>query len=83
MTEITELRGPYRVLNADMLRDKANRNDPRRNFYRAMLLCPTYEAYLADVGQETVTVESYTSGPISGRMEILYARRSGWIADSN
>ena len=77
----TELHGAYRVLNPDILREKANRNDPRRDFYRAMLLCLTYEGYLAEVGRKTVEVESYTSGPISGRMEILYARRSGWIAD--
>ena len=82
MTE-TELRGPYRVLAADILREKANRNDPRRDFYKAMLMCLTYKSYLAEVGKKTVEVESYTSGPISGRMEILYARRSGWIADSD
>jgi hypothetical protein len=82
MTE-TELRGAYRVLKADILREKANRNDPRKDFYKAMLQCRTYEAYLAEVGRKTVEVESYASGPISGRMEILYARRNGWIADAN
>jgi hypothetical protein len=69
-------------LNEAFLREKANRDDPRRPFYVAMLANQTYEGYLAEVGSNEVTVESYKAGPISGRMEILYARRSGWIADA-
>jgi hypothetical protein len=34
------------------------------------------------VGQKLVEVEGYKANPISGRMEILYARKSGWIADA-
>ena len=64
------------------LREKANRHDPRRPFYVAMLANRTYEGYLAEVGGKEVMVEGYKQNPITGRMEILYARRSGWIADA-
>jgi hypothetical protein len=82
MTTRTNLRGRYRILNEAFLREKANRDDPRRPFYVAMLANRTYEAYLVDVGAKAVMVEGYKQNPITGRMEILYARRSGWIADA-
>jgi len=69
-------------MNDAFLREKANRDDPRRPFYVAMLANETYEAYLAEVGSKEVMVEGYQQNPITGRMEILYARRSGWIADA-
>jgi hypothetical protein len=76
------LSGPYTVVNAAFLREKASRTgDPRTIFYEAMLSATSYEAYLAKVGDICVEVESYRTGPISGRMEIAYARRRGWIAD--
>ena len=80
MTTRTDLRGRYRILNEAFLREKANRDDPRRPFYVAMLANRTYEGYLAEVGAKQVIVESYKQSPITGRMEILYARRRGWIA---
>jgi len=33
------------------------------------------------VGCAEVSVAAYKTGTINGRMEILYARRRGWIAD--
>lgn len=78
----TDLRGPYRILNEAFLREKANRDDPRRQFYVAMLANRTYEGYLAEVGDKEVMVKGYKQNPITGRMEILYARRSGWITDA-
>jgi hypothetical protein len=81
MGERTHLKGQYVIVDEAFLREKANRDDPRRDFYRAMLANDSYAAYLAEVGSTEVEVESYKLGPISGRMEILYARRSGWIAD--
>jgi hypothetical protein len=80
---MTELNGQYIILNEAFLREKANRDDPRRHFYAAMLAEPhTFSRYLAEVGSKEVTVDGYKTGPISGRMEILYARRRGWIADA-
>ena len=80
---MTNLHGPYRIVDRAILIEKANRgNDPRRRFYRAMLSNNRYETYLAEVGSVSVQVHSYRSGPITGRMEILYARRSGWIEDA-
>jgi len=82
MTTRTVLTGRYRLLNRALLQEKANRDDPRRAFYSAMLANETYEAYLAEVGQKEVSVESYKTGRINGRMEILYCRRRHWIADA-
>jgi hypothetical protein len=82
MTTRTILTGRYRLLNKAFLQEKANRDDPRRPFYAAILANETYEAYLAEVGQKEVLVEGYKTGPISGRMEILYCRRKHWIADA-
>ena len=81
MTTRTNLTGRYRVLNEAFLREKANRDDPRRPFYVAMLANKTYDGYLAEVGQKEVMVEGYKQNPITGRMEILYARRHKWVAD--
>jgi hypothetical protein len=46
-----------------------------------MLSNETYETYLAAVGKDLVRVPFYRTNPFSGRKEILYARRMGWIAD--
>ena len=79
----THIEGPYRRNNVDFLERQAERNDPRKVFYRAMLRHGTYEAYLADVGQVAVEIPGKKVNPITGRMEILYARRNGWIVDAS
>lgn len=81
MTEAQHLAGRFRILKGDILREKANRDDPRAPFYAAMLAADTYEAYYRLTGSEPVTIESYRSGPITAHMEIVYARRNGWIGD--
>jgi hypothetical protein len=78
----TNISGPYVRVNTTLLHEKASRDDPRRIFYLAMLTNDTYERYLADVGQQEVLVEGYKANPITGRMEILYCRRNGWIQDA-
>jgi hypothetical protein len=40
-----------------------------------------YEAYLADVGSVAVERGGNVVSPTTGRDEILYARRKGWIVD--
>lgn len=80
----TNLRGAFVLINETLIREKANRKaDPRHIFYKAMLETRTYEAYDAAVGGVQVSVETNKTGPISGRMEIKYARKRGWIADAN
>jgi hypothetical protein len=70
--------------NEAFLRQRASRrDDPRHVFYVAMLSNDTHEAYEATVGRMQVIIPDYKKGPISGRMEMLYARRSGWIVDDN
>jgi hypothetical protein len=82
MRRRTIITGRYRIMNEAFLREKANRQfDPRHRFYVAMLSNETYEAYLAAVAENRDRVQYYRSTPLSGRGEILYARRSGWIAD--
>jgi hypothetical protein len=46
-----------------------------------MLEHRTYEGYEDAVRGIAVTVPTYRMGPVNGRMEILYARRKGWIED--
>jgi hypothetical protein len=82
MTTRTNLRGRYQILNEALLREKSHRDDPRKPFYIAMLANRTYEGYLAAVGHKFVEVEGFKANPISGRREILYCRRNGWIADA-
>jgi hypothetical protein len=77
----THISGRYVRSNIEFLERQAKRNDPRCVFYAAMLRHNTYEAYLADVGQVAVEIPNKVVNPITGRMEILYARRNGWIAD--
>lgn len=80
----TKLKGAFVLINESFIREKANRkDDPRHIFYKAMLETSTYEAYEAAVGGIEVSVETYKTGPISGRMEIKYARKRGWIADAD
>jgi len=55
--------------------------DPRLQFYTAMLSTDDYEAYEAAVGDIAVEIPGLAMSPITGRDEILYARRRGWIKD--
>jgi hypothetical protein len=81
MRRRTNITGRYRITKEAFLREKANRRfDPRHKFYEAMLSNETYEVYLAAVGENRNKVQYYMSSPLSGRGEILYAQRSGWIA---
>jgi hypothetical protein len=82
MPERIHLTGRYEVVDGQFLNEKSKRDDPRNIFYRALLSSTSYEAYLAKVGSTWVEVGSHPSGPISGRMEILYCRSRGWIEDA-
>lgn len=81
MTNLKLLTGRFQCLNDAVLRDKANRDDPRAPFYAAMLAADTYEAYYRLAGSSSVEVASYRACPITPHMEIMYARRNGWIKD--
>jgi hypothetical protein len=82
MRERTHITGRYVLVNEPFLRQQAQRADPGKVFYAAILVHNTYEGYLADVGQKTVEIPGKKVNPISGRMEILYCRRNGWIEDA-
>ena len=70
--------------NETFLRQRASRrDDPRHVFYVAMLSNDTDEVYEATVGSMQVIIPGYKKGSISGRMEMLYARRSGWVVDDS
>ena len=73
MGKRANLKSRYRVLNEASLHEKAKRTFDPSSVYQAILSNGTYEAYFAAVGDNRA--------PFSGRGEILYARRNGWIAD--
>ena len=81
-TERTILKGRYARRNETFLQKQAERDDPSRVFYAAMLAANTYEAYFARVGSILVEVAGLKHNPISARDEILYARRNRWIMDN-
>lgn len=77
------LSGRYTRINEVFLRERAGRrNDPRHVFYVAMLTNNTYETYEAAIRGIVVSVATYRTGPVNGHMEMLYARRNGWIVDN-
>lgn len=76
------LTGRYSRINEVFLRVRAGRHaDSRHVFYVAMLANDTYEAYEAAIQDIEVSAPTYRTGPINGHMEMLYARRNGWIVD--
>ena len=77
----TPLTGRYRRVNVEFLRETAARGDVISDFYAAMLRHNRYEASLADVGSVAVERGGNVVSPTTGRDEILYARRKGWIVD--
>jgi hypothetical protein len=80
----TLLSGRFERVNTAWLQEKASRKrDPRWRFYEAMLQTETYERYFAATGDGAVTPSTTRSGPVTSRMEILYARRCGWIQDAS
>jgi len=81
MKEAQHLTGRFWILKSGILREKSNRDDPRAPFYAAMLAADTYEAGYRLAGSVPVRIESYNSGPITAQMEIMDARRNGWIED--
>jgi len=74
--------GPYEIVDLAYVHDKANADDPRRVFAQAILQHRTYEGVLAAIGAMSVIVPSYNARPVTGRMEVLYFRRRGKIADA-
>ena len=82
MARSVEPRGKYVILNETFLQKKAGYlNDPRHVFYKAMLATRSYSVYLDAVGDKQVDAVTYKTRLVSGRMEILYARRKRWIRD--
>ena len=78
----TTLIGPYRILNRSHLERRAKKTaDPRYVFYVGLLRNASYDAYLAEMGTILIDVPGFKNSPVSGRTEILYCRRCGWIAD--
>lgn len=74
--------GDYVIVNRAFLNEKANRDDPRNIFYRAIKSHHTYEDYEDAVRGIKVSVPTFRTKPIDGHMEIMYARRMGWIEDA-
>ena len=76
------LTGPYRILDRSHLERRARKTaDPRYVFHVGLLRNASHDAYLAEMGTRLVDVPGFKNSPVSDRTEILYCRRSGWIAD--
>jgi hypothetical protein len=69
-----KLTGRLEILDMEYVRKKANANDPRAIFPQAMLICQTWEAYMAKVGMKMVEVSGFRKGggAVDGRQEALY-----------
>jgi len=81
----TNISGSYEFIDLPYLRRRAsNEKDQRHIFYKAMLSCNNYESYECAVNGIKVTAPTFGNGsaPITGRDEILYARRNHRIADA-
>lgn len=77
--------GRFRIANRDGFEMRLARlesvRDPRACFYRAMEATGDYEQYELLVGPLKATPVTRKDGPFTGRAEIEYARKTGWIAD--
>ena len=75
--------GPYIRLNEAIIREKAGRiDDPRHTFYQAMLTSDSYEEYYRKVDGLKVRPTTYSSRPVTARMEMNYARtQMRWVSD--
>jgi len=85
MSDRVDLSGRFTKVRVVHLKKRAsNPLDPRFIFYQGMLDYDTYEAYLTAVGGKRVYPPTFGNGavPISGRAEILFVRRMGWIVDA-
>jgi hypothetical protein len=81
--ERTTLHGRFQRLNEALQRDKASRkSDPRCVFYEAMLKHCSYETYLVSTHGIRAFTGNRKADHTTGREEILYARRKGWITDA-
>ena len=75
--------GSYRVADRNaLLRRANNRNDPRWEFYKAMINIDTYEDYYLKFGDMKVYPETYRSSPRTAHTEMAWAKKQGWIQDA-
>jgi hypothetical protein len=73
------LSGSYMKINIAYMRERASReNDPRSEFYKAILAYDNFHDYYREAGDEYVQ-PSTTSFPVSADMEIKYAVRRKWV----
>lgn len=79
------LSGQFRIADREGFEKRLARlesvRDPRACFYRAMKATGDYEQYELLVGPLKATPVTRKDGPFTGRAEIEYARKTGWIAD--
>ena len=79
---MADLIGNYKIVDRSYLEMKANANDPRAKFARAVLANTSYSAYLAEWGRVMVDVPGFKKNPVTGEREIVYFRRTGKIVDA-
>ena len=79
---MSDLTGPYRILDDAGMRKRASQtDDPRHVFYEAMLSSGTCEAYLSKVRGQVVHPAT-TSYVVTGPMEFRYCMKKRWITNA-
>lgn len=80
-----QLKGRFQIKNHDSIQKRASTEkseDPRSDFYRAILDSDgSFEKYYLAVG-ELVVQPGTTSYKVNADMEVKYALKRGWIANS-
>lgn len=72
--------GSYDKINVAFLRERSHReDDPRKEFYKAILENDSFEAYYRSAGEKDVFPPTYRTGPVNADMEIKYAVKRGWV----
>mgnify|MGYP003577472255 CR=1 FL=1 len=75
------LTGSYTKINVAFMRERSQReDDPRKEFYKAMLTNNDCAGYYRMAGEEDVRPPTFKTRPVNADMEIKYALKMGWIA---
>jgi hypothetical protein len=75
--------GNYKIVDLNALLKRASkRDDPRWEFYNAMMKLSRYEDYYITFGDMRVYPKTYRSSARTAHTEMAWARKQGWIADA-
>jgi hypothetical protein len=74
------LSGRYEKVNVTFMRERSQReDDPRKEFYKAILAYDDFASYYREVGHLDVFPPTFKTRPVNADMEIKYAVKMGWV----